>query len=490
MRPFRLALFADSAYQWLAKALEEQAAKAQFPLELRCWGFVSPLVEQQALADFQPDAVVLWTCAEQARTQGLPELAPMVALPYHWLVCNLPALDDGAFGSYALKYPTSLRSRLLQWNLRLLELAAQRENVTPIDLEGIVAHLGRKTSFDARLWEAMRLALTPTGCEVLAQHLLAHVRALRGQVKKVLVTDLDDTLWSGIVSEVGPVAIDPEGPGRRAYHAWLKTLAERGILLAIASRNDLATVKAVFEREDVPFSLDDFAAVEVAWDRPKSAMLQAIASQLGVHVDSLVFIDDREEHRNEVRAQLPAVTVPELPEDSAQWMDVLSASTAFETLAVTEDDRFRAASLRANQQRLADAMVLSPEAYLERLEQVLTPSPLQSPYLERAAQLTQRCNRFNMCGTRHTADDLAQRTGWVYHLKDKYGDLGMVSVVVLEGREIKTWVLSCRAFGRQVERLILDHLKATVPQLCGAYIPTERNQACATLYVENGVPSP
>lgn len=490
MKSFRLALFADSSYQWLTKALEQQAVEKNFPLELRCWGFTSPLAEQEALAHFNPDAVLLWTCAEQARTHTLPELAPIVKLPYHWLICNLPTLDDGAFGSYALKDSNSLRSRLLHWNLALLEIVARCPNVIPIDLEGIVARLGRQASFDGRLWESMRLALTPMGCEILAQHILTHLQAMRGNVKKVLVTDLDETLWSGIVSDVGPAAIDPDGPGRRTYHAWLKTLAKRGILLAIASRNDIETVQAAFQREDIPFSLEDFAAIEVAWDRPKSAMLQTIATKLGVHTDSLVFIDDREEHRNEVRAQLPDVTVPELPQDSALWIDTLTRLPLFETLTVTEDDLLRAESLRSNQRRNIDAEILSPEDYLTSLEQVLTPLPLTSPYLERAAQLTQRCNRFNMCGSRHTMEDLAQRTGWIYHLKDKYGDLGIVSVVILEGSEIKTWVLSCRAFGRQVERLILNHLKANVPHLCGAYIPTERNQTCATIYLENGVPLP
>lgn len=490
MKPFRLAIFSDSACPWFIKALETEAQATTFPLDIRHWEFVSPLAEQAALADFSPDAVVLWICGEQARTTALPDIAPMIALPYHWLICNLPILDDGAFGTFALQAPQSLRARILQWNLNLLTHATHHSHVTILDLEGLTARLGRDASFDARLWEGMHVALSPKGCEALSKQVLTHLRFLRGEVKKVLVTDLDDTLWSGIVSDVGVEGIDPMGPGRSAYHAWLKTLAERGVLLAIASRNDRDIVEAAFEREDIPFSLSDFVAIEVDWNRPKSAMLASIASTLGVDIKSLVFIDDRAENRNEVRAQYPSVSVPVLPEDSALWVDYLSTLALFETSTITEEDRLRATSLRANQARQANAKQLSPEAYIESLEQVLTPTPLQPQHLERAAQLTQRCNRFNMCGTRHTVESLAQQTGWVYHLKDKYGNLGMVSVVILNGNEITTWVLSCRAFGRQVEQLILNHLKANVPHLCGTYIPTERNQSCATLYAENGVPQP
>lgn len=490
MKPFRLALFTDSAPQFLERALLALAQKQGFDIELKTWGFTSPLAVQEELKAFQPEGVCYWLCSEQARTHQLPPIEPLLALPYQWLICNLPILDEGAFGNYACLTSLSLRARLAQWNHTLCTLAQSHHNLHLVDLEGLVASLGYRQCVDARLWHMAAVALTPGATELLAERLLASLRVMRGDVRKVLVTDLDDTFWSGIVSDVGAQGIQPDDSCRRAYRAWLKTLAQRGILLAIASRNDLATVQEAFARDDLDFSLDDFAAIQVAWDIPKSAMLKAIAQQLGVHTSSLVFIDDRVENRNEVRAQCPDVLVPELPDEPTCWMDVLSSLTAFETLTVTEDDALRAQSIKTNQQRLALAETLSQEDYLASLEQQLTPEPLAPHHVERAAQLSQRCNRFNMCNTRHTAEELLNRKGWVYRLKDKYGDMGLISVVLLENNEIVSWVMSCRAFGRGIEQQILNHLKATTPHLCGRYHPTERNTLCAHLYQENGVPLP
>lgn len=490
MSEFRFALFTDSAPQLLERALVRIAQAAGFELVVKVWGFTSPLAAQEELKTFAPDCVCYWVTAEGARTGALPEIEPLMALPYQWCICNLSLLEDGIYGNYGLRAAGSLRRRLSTWNHTLLTLAERYSQLHLIDVEAITARLGRERSFDGRLWEMASIALTQEAVEIVAERMVALLRAMRGGVRKVLVTDLDDTFWSGIVSDVGAEGIAPEGPGRVAYRAWLKGLAARGILLAIASRNDEAMVREAFAREDLNFSLDDFAAIEVAWDRPKSAMLQSIATRLGVHTNSLVFIDDREENRNEVRAQLPEVFVPEMPEESACWMETLSALTVFETLSVTEDDTLRAASIKANAARQQMAEALSPEAYIARLEQVLTPEVLTRKHLDRAAQLSQRCNRFNMCGTRHTTAELEGRTGWVYRLKDRYGDMGMISLVVLEGNQIVTWVMSCRAFGRGVERLILEHLKSVVPTVCGAYVATERNGLCATVYSENGIPLP
>ena len=152
------------------------------------------------------------------------------------------------------------------------------------------------------------------------------------------------------------------------------------------------------------------------------------------------------------------------------------------------DDTLRAQSLRDDAARAEAAAALSPEAYVASLRQELIPEPLGPANLARAAQLTQRCNQFNMRGTRHTAAELAGKRGWVYRLRDRFGDLGAIGVVVLEGDFIETWALSCRALNRGVERLILAHLKAQGP-IRGEYVPTPRNGRCATIYQENGVPT-
>ncbi len=480
MSALRLALCADSAPQALARALGRALPGA----EVRAWGFAWPPAVRGELEAFAPDWVVAWACAEAER---FPEVEPLAALPFRFLVPNLVTRDDGTLGSLALTEPASLRARIAGWNARLVAAARAHANLWAVDLEGVQARLGRGRTFDPRLWEAAAMALTPEGTEALAGRLAAVVRAAQGQVRKVLVTDLDGTLWDGVVSETGPEGIDPEGPGRRAYRAWLRALAARGVLLAVASRNDPATARAAFAHPGMEMTPGDFLAFEADWG-PKPAMLRRIAARLHVGTDALVFVDDRPEQRAQVRAELPEVAVPEMPEDPARWAEFLAGLNLFEAAQLTADDAARAQTLRDDAARAEAAAALPPEDYVAGLRQELLPEPLGPANLARAAQLTQRCNQFNMRGTRHTEAELAGKKGWVYRLRDRFGDLGAVGVVVLEGDFIETWALSCRALNRGVERLILDHLKAQGP-VRGQYVPTARNGRCANVYKENGVPT-
>lgn len=477
----RIALFADSATPFVERSLTHLTGA-----EVKTWPFTWPLAAQDELKGYKPDWVLVWACTEAAQ---FPDVAPLLALPFRFIVPNLVTRDDGTMGSLALSEPSSLRARILAWNARLMELAQTHANLSLVDLDGVQARLGREKTFDPRLWEVAALALTPEGAEAFAARVADVLRAAAGHVRKVLVTDLDGTLWDGIVSEVGPEGIAPEGPGRRAYRDWLRALAARGVLLAVASHNDQDVARAAFNRPDLEMTPDDFLAFEADWG-PKPDMLRRIAARLHVGTDALVFVDDRPEQRAQVREALPEVAVPEMPEDPARWVEFLAGQNLFEATQLTADDRLRAQSLRDNAARAEAAATLSPEAYLASLNQELSADPLGPGNLARAAQLTQRCNQFNMRGTRHTEADLAGRRGWVYRLRDRFGDLGAIAAVVLEGDFIETWVISCRALNRGVERMILDHLRAQCPTLHGDYVPTDRNGRCATIYKDYGVPTP
>ena len=477
----RIALFADSATPFVERALVRLTGA-----EVKTWPFTWPLAAQDDLRVYKPDWVLVWACAEAAQ---FPDVTPLLALPFRFIAPNLVTRDDGTMGSLALSEPPSLRARILAWNARLVQLAQTHVNLSLVDLDGVQARLGRDKTFDPRLWEVASLALTPEGAEAFAARVADVLRAAAGQVRKVLVTDLDGTLWDGIVSEVGPEGIAPEGPGRRAYRDWLRTLAARGVLLAVASHNDQDVARAAFNRSDMEMTPEDFLAFEADWG-PKPDMLRRIAARLHVGTDALVFVDDRPEQRAQVREALPEVAVPEMPADPARWVEFLAGQNLFEAAQLTADDRLRAQSLRDNAARAEAAATLSPEAYLASLNQELSAEPLGPGNLARAAQLTQRCNQFNMRGTRHTEADLAGRRGWVYRLRDRFGDLGAIAAVILEGDFIETWVISCRALNRGVERMILDHLRAQCPTLHGDYVPTDRNGRCATIYKDYGVPTP
>ena len=488
MNTLRIALFSDSAPQFLVRALQTQAASLAEQIEIRPYAFTSPLAFQEELKTFNPTVVLLWQCAE-AIPQATPEpLESILALPYTFIAYTMVTREDGAAGSCALTWEGSLRRQILHYNDHLIQLATSHPNLHLIDLDLLQSRLGRSNTFDPRLWETATMAFTPQTYPIIAKMTCQLLETLQGRIRKVLVTDLDNTFWGGITGEQGADAVNPDAPGRRAYRAWLRQLAARGILLAIASHNDRAPVEVLFKQHALGFTLEDFPACEINWDL-KAAMLERIAAALHVNLDSLVFIDDRPEQRQQVRDALPQVTVPEMPEDPACWMTFLAEANLFETPRITADDQRRVQTFKAEAERETAAQTLSREAYIASLQQELIAEPLSPANCDRAAQLTQRCNRFNMRGTRHTAAELMHRQGWVYSLRDRFGDLGMISAVILQDNVIETWVMSCRVFNRDVETLILNHLQSVAP-VRGAYRATDRNSACQTVYADHGIPLP
>ena len=486
----KLALFADSSPQFLERCLLSALAKRGCTAHFMTRAFVPPSACRSELNAFAPDAVLLWFAAETAEVRGFTDTEALEKLlPYPLIFYSMATLDDGCFGNRSLAEPSALRRKVLDWNCRLAALAEQSTSVTVVDLDLLQSRLGRAQTFDARLWETASMALTPAACRDLAEMTADALLAPRGQLRKAIVTDLDGTLWQGTVTEDGPEGIDPEAPGFGAYQRWLKRLSERGILLAIASRNDEAPVRKAFTHAGNILTWNDFSAAEISWGS-KADALRRLAEKLHIGTNALVFLDDRPEQRAEVREQLPEVAVPELPNDPTLRPTFLAALGLFETGPITAADRLRVQSFRDDTLRAAARTEASSEAaYLASLQQELLPEPLGPSTWARAAQLTQRCNRFNMRGTRYEASTMKKKSGWVYRLKDRYGDLGIVSVVILNGPEIDTWVLSCRAFGRGLEQRILNHLKSLGP-ICGAYRATEKNALCKTIYADNGVPQP
>ncbi len=483
-RPLRLALCADSSPQFLVRALEAELLNRNIPAEVRSWAFAAPQTVLKELQAFNPDWTGLWFCSE---AEVLPTLAPLIEkLPGNLFCYTAATCDEGTCGSLALIRPETLRARVLKWNAALVELARTLPRLAVVDLDGLQAQRGRENTFDPRLWAIARVAFAPHAVPELARRTVDVLAARMGHLRKVLVTDLDDTLWDGRIGEVGSEGIDPDAPGFPAYRAWLGKLVSRGILLAAASRNDPEAVQAGLMRLNPLFPTSSFSAIECGWGS-KCEMLRQIARRLHVGIDSLVFIDDRPEQRAEVRSELPEVAVPEIPEDPACRVEALARQSLFEAAQITAEDRVRVQTLRDEEQREAAAAACSPEAYIASLRQKLIPEPLTSANVERAAQLTQRCNQFNMRGTRHTAAELLGKRGWLYRLRDRFGELGLISVVVLEGNFIETWALSCRALNRGIEALILEHLRQQ-GQLIGAYRATPRNTRCRTVYAAHAFP--
>jgi FkbH-like protein len=345
---------------------------------------------------------------------------------------------------------------------------------------------------------------TEAAFRVVGKLLTKYVRALAGKLRKCLVLDCDNTLWGGIVGEDGVDAIrmrpDDGGHAFREFQRYVLNLYHRGMILAICSKNNEADVLEVFlKRKDMLLHEEHFAVIMANWnDKPSN--LRAIATQLNISTDALVFVDDSPYEIESVKMALPEVAVLQVREDgpgghARQLMD----TSWFDALVITEEDRHRGEMYRADAKRNAfkDALTDIEEhfgAHFEIKTRFYTPEGTE---LDRAAQLCQRTNQFNLTTRRYSRTDLEQMLASGHQItalqvEDKFGDCGMVGLAVIrhdavEG-EILAFMMSCRALSRGIEAAFLKEILSKLPckRITGCYIPTEKNSQTATFYPRNG----
>ena len=375
-----------------------------------------------------------------------------------------------------------------------------------VDLERVAGRMGRDGFYDPRRYHWTKQPFSEAGTALLGQHLAAGVSAVTAGPKKVLVLDLDNTLWGGVVGETGPMGItlgeSPDGDAFRAYQVYAKGLAERGVVLAVCSKNNAEDAREPFViNPDMALTIDDFAAFEASWD-PKPVAIKRIAEALNLGLDSFVFFDDNPAEREHVRQALPGVEVVDVPEDPSGYVRALESGLWFEAAQVTGEDRKRAAQYATERRRRDTEQAFgSVDDYLKSLEMVGEVRELESPDdadMARVVQLLGKTNQFNLTTRRHTQEQVCSMlaepgaVGLTLRLNDKFGDHGLVSVVLAvpdeqDGLRIDTWLMSCRVIGRTAEHFMLDALltrarQAGYARVTGEYIPTKKNQLVADLY--------
>ena len=333
------------------------------------------------------------------------------------------------------------------------------------------------------------------------------IAAVRGLSRKCLVLDLDNTLWGGVIGDDGLGGIQL-GQGSAIGEAFLAVqkmaleLRSRGVVLAVCSKNEDHNARLPFrEHPDMLLREHHIAVFQANWT-DKAANLRAIASQLNIGVDSLVFLDDNPAERMQVRGELPLVAVPELPEDPALYPRTLAAAGYFETVGFSKEDRERADYYQANAQRAA-ALNASGDigAYLASLDMVCTIGLVDEIARPRVAQLINKSNQFNLTTRRYSESELgAAIEGPSRHvvqvrLVDRFGDNGIISVLIADKKgktwEIDTWLMSCRVLGRRVEEACLSHLvvaarQAGAGELVGKYVASPKNGMVADHYKKLG----
>ena len=387
--------------------------------------------------------------------------------------------------------------------------AAAAEGVLIVDAARWSARAGLDAWFDIARWLQAKQEIAPQIAPLYGDLVVRVLAAERGLSRKCLVLDLDNTLWGGVVGDDGLEGIvlgqgSAAGEAHLALQLYAKQLSERGVILAVCSKNDPTIAEAAFSHPEMALTRSDIAAFVANWN-DKADNLRAIAKQLNIGVDSLVFVDDNPVERARIREALPAVAVPEMPDDPGHYVRCLAEAGYFEAVAFTADDRDRSAQYSANAER--DALKDQSEnldAFLAGLNMSVRFGPFAKVDLPRVAQLINKTNQFNPTTRRYTQDDVTRFAGdpdcitVQFRLLDRFGDNGLVSAMILrpledelDAREIDCWVMSCRVFGRDLEREAMNIAveaarRAGVRTLRADYLPTAKNGVVAALYERLG----
>jgi len=408
-------------------------------------------------------------------------------------------LDSSLFGHMDKLMASSPQAVAQRLDLAISE-AAQGIGTLMLDLNGAAAEIGARRVGDAALWHHGKQAISPVAAPWYGDQVARILAAVRGLSKKVLVLDLDNTLWGGVVGDDGLDGIvvgqgSATGEAYAGFQAYIKRLAERGIVLAVSSKNDRAVAERPFrDHPEMLLRLDDFAAFEADWNDKPSA-LQRIAQDLELGLDSFVFVDDNPAERALMRQTLPQVAVPELPAAPELYARCLADAGYFEAIAFTSEDTKRNQQYVANRERKSlQTQATDMDAFLRDLQMVLTVAPFRSIDIARITQLINKTNQFNLTTRRYTEAEVAALMGdpdvltVTGRLSDRFGDNGLTSILIARSVaadgapaiEIDTWLMSCRVLGRRVEEAILaavaEEARARgAGELIGRYIPTPKN---------------
>lgn len=378
----------------------------------------------------------------------------------------------------------------------LFALAAESGRVRIVDVAGMVQRLGSNAAWRERNRYVMQHPYSPAAAALIVEAYAQTIRADLIARRKVVVLDADNTLWGGVLGEDGPdgIVVDREYPGAvyHVFQAQLAHLRSLGYLLAVVTKNNESDFLEVFERRAMPLTLQDFVAYRSNW-KEKSENIADLAIELNLGLDSFVFIDDNPFEIEEVKARLPGVECWLFPKDKPEAaMALLAGVDSLRSATLTAEDLIKTEQYRNEAQRIAlKESSGSLEKYLESLDIRVDVSINEASHIDRIAQLTNKTNQFNLTTRRYTESDIAafMRRGAVYDFRvtDRFGDLGIVGVIIVDNDEIDTLLMSCRALGRKVEAAMLGFVTARAPQtLKASYRRTAKNEMVSRFFDDNG----
>jgi FkbH-like protein len=423
----------------------------------------------------------------------------IIIFPDHNLLFN-----DNVYGNYSTKVTSSWDFQIQKINYQLNELALELPTFyptksKPTEWSDIIT--------DYSLVVNAELHFTPNYLQWLSNSISNTILTFYGKFNKCVILDLDNTLWGGIIGDDGleNIHIGTLGIGKAftRFQKWLKELKNRGIILAVCSKNEESIAKMPFlQHPEMVLKLDDIAVFMANWNS-KADNINQIQKILNIGFDSIVFLDDNPAEREIVRNFLPEVCVPELPADPANYLPFLISQNLFETTSYTENDTSRTKQYQEEAKRVElSQSITNMDDYLKSLNMKVKIQPFQDIDIERIAQLTQRSNQFNLRTIRYTTNEIIEiQKDSTYltasvALEDKFGTYGLISAVIIKIDEkqayIDTWIMSCRVLKRGVEATLLNYVVAqlmnlNVTQLNGEYIPTVKNELVRNLLANLGM---
>jgi FkbH-like protein len=526
--PIKVAILGDSATQFLKISIE--AFGLEEGLNLQIWEADYNQIERQILDPsselyaFEPQYSIIYKSAHKYLQQfnksahkssfaqdKINDLQMLISQLQSQstakiLYFNAQEINDRVFGNFATQTPESFLYQIRSYNYQLMLLAQNWTNVFIIDLSSTQNQLGKSQMFAPATYTNADMLLSVEAVPYVGYEVAKVIAAIEGKIKKCLILDLDNTLWGGIIGDDGleKIQIGQLGIGKAftEFQLWIKKLKDRGIILAVCSKNTEHVAKEPFEKHpDMVLKLDDIAVFVANWNN-KADNIRHIQQVLNIGFDAMVFLDDNPAERAIVKENLPQVTVPELPEDPAEYLEFLYQQNLFESVAFSQADKDRTKQYQVEAQRLQQQQNFTNEGdFLASLQMQAKVEDFNSFNTPRVAQLSQRSNQFNLRTQRYTDDDIAkigqnqQQKGFAFGLGDKFGDHGLVAVIILDHQKnalfIDSWFMSCRVLKRGMEdfciNTLVDYAKTNnFGKIIGEYLETEKNQMVQNHYSQLG----
>lgn len=531
LRPVKLAILADSASQLLTQAIAGYGVESGicFDIYEADYNQVDNEVFNRAsgLYAFQPDFVLVNLSAERllkrfytskrtTRAQFAQEQADYMSSLYQTIsaaansrviINTFPEINDAVFGHYAAKEASSFLFQVRKLNLLLMELSQSTPGIYICDLLALQSELGYHQIFDPKMYINADMVYSIDFLPHAAKAVTDIILAVTGSFRKCVVVDLDNTMWGGIIGDDGMegIQIGDLGLGKAftGFQLWLKELKERGVIIAVCSKNTESIAREAFERHtDMVLRLDDIALFVANWEN-KVDNIRFIQETLNIGFDSMVFLDDNKFEREMVKTGITGITVPDLPEDPAEYLSYLRSLNLFETASFTHEDEQRTRLYQQESGRVLLKKSFASEGdFLNELEMKSDAGPFSRYMAPRVAQLSQRSNQFNLRTVRYTEQDIlgmidsADYYTLSVTLEDKFGGHGLIAAVIMKRAGagalfIDTWIMSCRVLKRSVESFTLNCLvdmarKHGFRKITGEYIPTRKNGLVKDHYEQLG----